>query len=282
MSYSVRYECGGRLGNCVFPYILCILYQKMYGHRYVTEQQANEVVIDDALFLKLFPFSNDGQIQLPHLQANLVFRGYFQHDQYLKYCKSFLEEWIREHPDQEIITGWNERIPAKILIEDALPDVHLSPKTLVIHLRMEDKVADVIEPNSALFVIHPDDYAPVLEKLDYDTILWVMNKPTQAIEFQYLSYLQTKYGGTYKVQRLEEDMSLMRKAPILLCSRSSLSWICSAFAYGPQKVVMPERYETWIHETFMSVQPDTQYFSYRKASRKDLEQLFANLKSTQS
>lgn len=273
MEFCVRYECGGRLGNCVFPYILCILYQKMYGYRYVLDRQPNELVIDDRLFLQVFPKETEGQIALPAIRANLVFNGYFQHDQYLRLCRTLLEEFLKEHPDQPIVTGWNERIPAEILIKDSLPNLHLTPKTLVVHLRMEDKVADIIEPNSALFVIHPDDYAPLLKTIEYDTILWVMNKPKQDIELQYLAYLQKQYGGSYKAQSLEDDMSLMRKAPMLVCSRSSLSWVCSAFAYGPQKVWMPERYETWIHETFTRVQPDTTYFPYRKASRKDLEEV---------
>lgn len=273
MVFTVRYDCGGRLGNCVFPYILCVLYQMLHGYQYTKDAQPNEIHINDAVFLEFIfeEFKKTGR--LPQLQQNLFISGYFQHDCLLKPFLPKIKQFLLTNPKQILHTGWKEEFPSEILIKDYLPIVQLSEKTVVIHLRMEDKVADIIEPNSPLFVIHPDDYEPVLKQIEYDRLIWVMNKPKQEIEFKYLAYLQKKYGGEYKVQTLEEDMSLMRKAPILVCSRSTLSWICSTFAYQEQKVFMPERYETWSHETFQSIQPNTIYFSYRKASKSDLEHI---------
>ena len=274
MYFTVRYECGGRLGNCVFPYALCMLYQIFYGYKYTNAPQPNEIQINDTVFLQYFSKEALLKGELPCPPSNLCISGYFQHDYILKPFLERFQKFILENPKQIIHTGCKEQIPCEILIKDYLPTVHLSPKTVVVHLRMEDKIADVIEPNSALFVIHPDAYENVLKQIEYDTIIWVMNSPKQDIEYKYLAYLQQKYGGQYKEQTLEEDVTLMRKAPTLVCSRSSLSWICSAFAYDDQEVYMPERYETWQHETFHSIHPNTKYYSYQKASRKDLESLF--------
>jgi hypothetical protein len=263
MTFSVRYECGGRLGNCVFPYLLCILYQTEYSHTYTITPQSDEICIDDTLFLTYFWNPSSEQFQLPQISANIVFRRHF---------KQAIVEFLKKHPDQDIHTGCNEHYPSSILLNGKLPDVELDDDTLVVHLRMEDKVTDIIEENSPLFVIHPDDYAKVLASIPHKKILWVMNKPTQEIEHRYLSYLQMKYGGEYATHSLEEDMALMRQATKLVCSRSSLSWISSAFDKD-QYVAMPEKYENWQHETFRKVHPTTSYFSYRKASKKDLEKI---------
>lgn len=273
MPFTVRYECGGRLGNCVFPYVLCILYQHFYGYDYVTEPQPNEVQIDDKAYLQFFS-SKEDNLQLPNISANIVFNGYFQHEAYLKYFKPQLVEFIQYHPLQRMITGWQERVPAEILIKDYLPELSLREDDVVIHLRLEDKLADTIEHNSALFVIHPDDYENVLSSLKYKQIYWVMNKPKDPLEHKYIAYLQKRWGGVFQPRSLEEDMCLMRKAKTLVCSRSTLSWICSSFSEGEQVVYMPEAYETWSHETFHDVHPKTFYYSYRKATKQDLQTLF--------
>lgn len=272
--FSVRYECGGRLGNCVFPYILCVLYQKEYGHIYTTTPQSDEIHIDDKTFLDYFwnP-EQGGDVRLPQISANVVFRGYFQHHVLFRQFGKVIRDFLAEYPNQDIHTGCKEHYSSSILIEDYLPDKILDDSTLVIHLRMEDKVAEVIEQNSALFVIHPDDYEPVIKAIPHSQIIWIMNKPKQDIEFKYLAYLQKKYGGTYKPQNIEEDMTLMRKAKKLICSRSSLSWICSAFSTEQQIVAIPEKYENWSHETFQPLHPQTLLYSYRKASKKDLENI---------
>lgn len=273
MDFTVRYECGGRLGNCVFPYVLCILYQHMYGHRYVNHPQPNELRITDKEYLHYFS-TKGPELVLPNIQANLVFTGYFQHDIYLKYLKQTLIDFVTRNPHQILTTGWKESIPAEILIKDYLPEINLTEEDVVIHLRLEDKLSDTIEENSALFVIHPDDYEGVLSKLKYKQIYWVMNKPKEPLEHKYIAYLQKRWGGVFQVRTLEEDMCLLRKAKNLVCSRSTLSWICSAFSTGEQIVHMPEAYEHWDHETFHDVHPQTFYYSYRKATKQDLLSLF--------
>jgi hypothetical protein len=273
MGFTVRYECGGRLGNCVFPYLLCILYSHMYGHTYVNDRQPNEVMITDKEYLQ--HFSTKGpEVVLPNIQANLVFNGYFQHDVYLKYLKQILVDFIQKHPQQLLITGWKEHIPAEILTKDYLPEIVLTEEDIVIHLRLEDKLTDLIEENSAHFVIHPDDYERILSTLKYNQIYWVMNKPKEDLEHKYIAYLQKRWGGIFQARTLEEDMCLMRKAKTLVCSRSTLSWVCSGFSEGVQVVYMPEAYEHWSHETFHDVHPQTFYYSYRKATKQDLLALF--------
>lgn len=274
MSFTVRYECGGRLGNCVFPYVLCIMYQHFYGYEYVTEPQPNEIQIDDKTYLQFFSTKGSSDILLPNIKANLVFNGYFQHEAYLKGFKPMLLTFIQGNPLQRMITGWQEKIPAEILQKDYLPDISLTEEDVVIHLRLEDKLTEVIQENSAHFVIHPDDYETVLSRLKYRKIYWVMNKPKEPLEHRYIAYLQKRWGGEFKVRSLEEDMCLMRKAKTLICSRSTLSWICSAFSEGDQTVYMPEAYEHWDHETFHDVHPKTFYYSYRKATKQDLQDLF--------
>ena len=276
MSFTIRYECGGRLGNCAFPYALCVLYQILYGYKYVTEKQPNEVCITDDIFIRHSTEENIKNGILINVPSNIVINGYFQHDVVFKYFLYKIYEFITLNPNQVIHTGSNQSFLSNVLIKDVLPSLNVSPTTVVIHLRMEDNIVDKIEKNSPKFIIHPDDYELILKNIKYDKIIWIMNEPKHDIEKKYISYLQKKYGGEYKPQTLEEDMTIMRKAHILVCSRSTLSWISSVFSYNQQKVFMPEKYEDWPHETFKSIHPDTTYYSYRKATKKDLEYVCNN------
>ena len=273
MSFTVRYSCSGRLGNCVYPYTLCVIYQLM-GYTYVDTPQANEIYIDDNTFLRLFNDDNFKFKNIPEFNKNIVFSGYFQHNYILKYYKESVLEFIKQNPNQKIHTCnmGGAFFKSEVLFKDYLPLLELTDEDLVVHLRLEDNITNVVLPNSPKYIISPYDYDKLLSNNTYKNIYWVACTPTHNIEYRYINYLINKWGGIYKEQSIEEDICLMRKAHNIICTRSTLSLISSAYSINKQNVFIPV-YDKWIHESFIKIHDNTKLYDYRKCSLPDLERI---------
>jgi len=274
MGFTVRYSCAGRLGNCVYPYTLCVIYQIM-GYTYVDTPQPNEVYISDDTFLTLF---NDDMFKLkkiPTFESNIVFTGYFQHYYIIKYYKEQILDFIKKNPTQIIHTAsmTGKIFRSEILVKDYLPSLELTNDDIVIHLRLEDNITDIVLPNTPNFIISPYDYDRLLLNNTYKNIYWVACKPTHDIEYRYINYMINKWGGVYKEQSIEEDVCLMRKAHNIICSRSTLSIISSGYSIHKQNVFMPVILENWNHESFTSIHENTELYHYTKCSLSDLKQI---------
>ena len=220
MPLTVRYFCPGRLGNCIYPYTLCVIYQLM-GYIYVDSPQPNEIYIDDDTFLRLFNEDTFKLENVPIFESNIVFSGYFQHYYIIKYYIKRILEFIKENPNQKIHTNKmiGEIFKSEILFKDYLPSLELTKDDIVIHLRLEDYITNIVLENTPQAVISPYDYDRLLLNNTYKNIYWVACKPIHDIEHRYINYLINKWGGTYKEQSVEEDMCLMRKAHNIICSR---------------------------------------------------------------
>lgn len=276
MVFTVRFECCGRLGNAIFPYILCVLYQ-MIGYKYVTDIQGNEFMINDNTFLEFFNdilFKNNTLIIIP---SNIVFSGYFQHDFIIKYQKDAILNFINNNLGQKIPTelGIGRTFENTILINDYLPEVFPNKDDVIVHLRLEDRITDIID--QANYVISPFDYDSILEKNNFKNIYWVMNKPKLDIEKKYLKRMIDKWGGIYKERTIEEDVTLMRKAKNIICSRSTLSWISSAFSFESQNVYLPKCYATWNLESFTKVHDNTIIYDHTRCRLYDLETILEDI-----
>ena len=268
MSFTVRYECPGRLGNSIFPYILCIIYQLM-GYKYVNSKQDDEFNITDDIFLEMFNESMFLNKSLPKINKNILITGYFQHFFMFKYYKEEIITFIKNNPDQDIYTalGSYTTYKSKILIDDYLPNIKLDKNDIIVHIRLGDVVVDYLQETSPLFVISPYDYDKLLATIQYNNIYWIVEKPRNYIEDRYIKYMLNKWGGIYEERTIEEDMCLMRKANTIICSRSTLSWISSMFSIVDQKVFMPVKYENWTHESFTNIHSNTLLYNYTKCNK---------------
>ncbi len=273
--FYITYDCGGRLGNCVFPFFFCILIEMRYGYKYTEEDVPGQLTIGDREFASFFTEQAflHNKIYLP--PANLRLTGYFQYDWIFRHFKKQMIEYLENSPRllSVMAKSLNHRVPSQMLFTDALPEVNPTPDDLVIHIRLDDYLQEKVEENVPFCPFSPDDYDDILKNEKYDTIYWVMKEPTQPLEEKYIQYLLKKWGGIYKPQTLAEDISLMRKAHRLVCSRSTLSWISSYLSPHEQTVYMPLKKVDWFFEQCPGIYPNTRYFDYKKCNIKELEEI---------
>ena len=272
MPFTVRYTCPGRLGNCIYSYTLCVIYQLM-GYTYVDLPQSNEKQIDDETFLRLFNENTFKLGNIPIFESNIVFSGFFQHYYMIKYYKEPILDFIKQNPNQRIHTRnmIGDTFRSEILFKDYLPLLELTKDDIVVHFRLEDYITNNIVENTPEAIISPYDYDRLLLNNTYKNIYWVACKPTHDIEYRYINYMINKWGGIYKEQSIEEDMCLMRKAHNIICSRSTVSLISSAYSINEQNVFIPIKYQNWSHESFTSIHKNTELYNFTRCSLPDLE-----------
>lgn len=272
----ITYDCGGRLGNCMFPFFFCIFIEMKYGYEYTEREIPGAATVTDEPFAKVFTEENVLQGRFYFPPCNLRLWGFFQHDWIFKHYRKELMAYLQSKPRLLSIMAkyTNQTISSDLFLQDALPSINPGPTDIVIHLRLEDYLTDTIQPNSPHYVISPLDYDPILTAKKYDTIYWVMNAPKLPIEHKYIAFLLKKWGGIYTPQTLEQDISLMRKAHTLVCSRSTLSWASSYLTpHTEQTVFLPMKKNDNPHEQCPGIYPKTIRFDHKKCTVKDLEDI---------
>lgn len=267
--YTITYDCGGRLGNSLFPFFLCILFEMKYGYIYTEVDQPNQYTLDDVEFRKYVSEEKflTNTITLP--PCNLRLWGFFQYDWIFKHFRKELMEYVTKIPRYLNIMAKSSNISLRSdqILADALPDINPGPNDLVVHLRLEDSVEERIA-----WIIPPNNYDDVLKTIKYEKLYWVLNEPKLPVEKRFLAYCIKKWGGTHKVQTVLEDMTLMRKAHRLVCSRSSLSWMSSYLSFHEkQEVWIPEDPEHWIHEDCRGIYPNTHEYPIQRINKTALE-----------
>ena len=277
--YTVRYECSGRLGNCVFPYVLCVLFQMFFNRKYVTTPQPDEVYIDDHTFKQIYTEENFKKRMFYVPNANICFRGFFQYDYILTMFRNEVIQFIQHNPQPLLSPNNLREFSNEILVKDYLPEFQPGPNDITIHLRYEDALGPSSYTTPLLLKMH--EYKNVIQRFCSTfnivprTIYWVMNKPTVPLEFTMLKFLLSTIGGVYRPQTIEEDMCLMRKSTNLICSHSTFSWIAAAFHTQEQNCFIPEP-NTFLndyitHERFLSLHDKSVVYTYDRYNGKALD-----------
>ena len=247
--HTIRFNnMGGRLGNSIHSYTLCVILQILFGYTYILKKDEKdtrpEFDFTDDYFEANYSEEKFKNNTIPVINSNICLRGFFQHDYLVRIFKSEICEFVKKHPEQRIHTAWNHCYSNSILIRDFLPNIILKENDVVVHLRLED----ALDKGDMKFVAYPTTYDDVLtsisEKIKIDNIYWIMANPRHAIEKQYLTYLQKKWGGIYKIQSIEEDFSLMKKANYLVSSVSTLSLSAASYGISGQTLYIPICIET--------------------------------------
>jgi hypothetical protein len=245
------------------------------GYIYIDTPQPNEIYIDDNTFLRLFNEDNFKFKNIPEFNENIVFSGYFQHNYILKYYKEQIIEFIKQNPNQTIHTCnmSGDTFKSEILFKDYLPSLELTKDDIVVHFRLEDYITNHVVENTSEAIISPYDYDRLLSNNTYKNIYWVACKPRHYIEYKYINYMINKWGGIYKEQSIEEDMCLMRKSHNIICSRSTVSLISSAYSINEQNVFVPVKFQNWYHESFTPIHKNTEIYFFTRCSLPDLEKI---------
>ena len=145
------------------------------------------------------------------------------------------------------------------------PFIEYNYKT-IIHLRIED----FIDFNLAM---DPRSLDNVLEKCE-QPFLFVHKKEENDNDKIYIEYFKNKYKKSYfYTEDILSCYNLMRHAEVLVCSRSTLSWIASLFNEINVKTYMPKNYGTISHETFQYPNDTTEIYEWKTISKEELSRL---------
>lgn len=277
--YTVRYECGGRLGNCVFPYTLCVIYEMFFGKKYVIEPQPDEFVITDELFKTIYSEESFKNFEFIVPQRNICFKGYFQYDYIFYVFKDKIVNYIKSHTHEILSPSNGIQFYNTVLYHDYMPDFILNDNDIVFHVRLEDALYPDRATTPLLLQIH--HYKSVIENFRKQfqllpgtgKIYWILNKPSMPLEVLHLEFLLSELGGIYEPHSIEEDLCIMRKSKNLICSHSTFSWIAAAFSTSPQNVFIPE-FSTILnypHEKFTYLHEKSVVYPYPRYTSGELE-----------
>jgi hypothetical protein len=263
----------GRLGNAIFRLFAIIIFCTAYNDTNPTILNYNEanyrepIVINDVYFNNFLDvFIKNKQVYMLDTNSVLLFDGYYQHDQIYVSNKQKIVDFIRSRPDLILETDRKEKYLATNIIDFDLP---LSKHhDIVVHLRLEDFI-------DISLVMNPDTIKIILEDLGREfpeeTIAVVVNNPTTELERKYICYL-TKNLAKFKIVSNDviTDFTIMRKAKILVCSCSTLSWAASLLSDTLERVYVPDLKTRSIHETFSKPIANTVNYKFEKCTREEL------------
>lgn len=255
----------GRFGNCIFRFLASRLFIIFYNYSHIDKFPNNYyITIDDIIFNNLCMYVlNTGKFPPTNtLQYDyLWFDGYYQNDYIYNLYKKELIEYIKNNPYEIIETDRAE----KYFVKDILgpkPKVDFEYKT-IIHLRIED----YIELDLAM---DPRCLEPVLKKCE-QPFLFVHKPIGNEYDQKYIDYIKTKYPSShYYSEDIIQCYNLMRHAEILICSKSTASWVAALFNETNLKIYMPKNYGNLVHETFQYPNNKTEIYEWEIITKEGL------------
>jgi len=267
----------GRLGNIIFQYLAKVLFHIVYDSTIINKISSFEndyyIYITDDIFIKWQNEFFNGNTPLFNSDAILCFWGYFQHDAiYLKY-KSQIFEYIRNHPNDIIITDGktDERPDIEHPVEIYNSSVLLThPKGIqkiydtVVHVRLEHFIANGV-------VFHPNALRQLLESIDSPSYCIVVGKISTELELRYIEYLRKYFNIAIESNDVITDYHIMRQAKTLVCSYSTLSWAAAFLSDTVQTVYMPNYKNIAPHQTFRTPIENTIFYENITCSAEELK-----------
>lgn len=163
----------------------------------------------------------------PFFGKNVICDGFFQQSDFYVPIRDQLLEIIKRNNDYWYYNEKKEYIRHFFTCNHSIID--LSEKDVVISLRLDDFIQ---LPCSTSDIIPPTYYTNILSQM-YETsnsppnrLFIVCDKIRHDWEHKYLQYFE-KYGPILLQKDLFHDCALMRDAPILIHSNSTLCWFMS-------------------------------------------------------
>ncbi len=235
MSLKITYEAYGRTGNNLIQFATCKLIQIMFGrHSFVFNKKlADYYILDDKLYQKLIKGDRDTEEIVKN--RNILCQGYFQDDRLLLRFREQLVEEIMKSRDT--IYDNNCRNRSLHSFFQTIPLINPSEKDIVVSLRLEDFFhADASSTN----IIPPQFYLDILSYQKYERLIIVCKRPSSDPkadwEKKYLSkFMHLKPLITHGT--VEQDSALIRVAPRLIHSNSTLCWFNSYLSNKFQRFI---------------------------------------------
>lgn len=222
---------GGRTGNILFAYLTAKLVELKYGHKYVTSDllQPDAFVISESNIEEVLE-NPPSEIY----EKDVHCKGYFQKsDFFIKYRKELLD--ILYNTNDVWVENGNTTH-----VRDFFHSTHkykLRENDIVMNLRLDDFIQ---MPCPTSDIIPPSHYMNILEnyKFGFNQLYIVCDRIRHNWEREYLKFFD-KWNPILIQENILHDCAIMREAPILIHSNSTLCWLMSFFAKNSKTRYIP-------------------------------------------
>lgn len=239
-----------RTGNILFQYIAAKWISLKWGHTYmpVEEVEYTEdtiVRVDDSNYAEI--------IQGPPPEKNIVCRGFFQNDAlYLSHRQALLEAW--SNCDDYWIGVKGRKQSIRDFLQTCQHSIeNLSDKDVVLSLRLDDFIQ---LPCPTSDIVPPEYYVEVLENLPtMDRLFIVCDTIRHDWEHAYLRFFR-KWNPILIQKDLMHDCALLRDAPVLLHSNSTLCWFMSFISGLPRKTRYIPKTNFYSSQSLNAIDPE--------------------------
>lgn len=270
----------GRLGNAIFRYLSTTIFVINYGAKrvYSTNTQNCNYIINDQYYINWKNNLLYNDIKLEVGPGKYLFVGYFQHEDILKKYKNELIEYIKENPNDLLITDGNDNninnylydISSYKVIDILETNKQFNKYDIVFHLRLEDFITYNL-------VMNPNNLIKLLDNHKNEKICFVMNKIKTELEQKYVDFFAKKYNVVIESNDVITDYHIMKNAKILCCSCSTLSWIAAFFSETAETVYFPNyNNPDRIHEQFKKPIDNTILYETNNCTLEELNNILNN------
>lgn len=236
---TIYFLPNGRLGNAIFRYFACSLFCIFYNHDFIASDKYVHNSVGDLDFIKWM----NGNVNYNGI-GDLLFAGFYQHDDIYKKYKDVLLAYMNNHLDHFIlgdhITVCDET--NKFFIRDLLyePLGFSKRYDTVIHIRLDDHFRGGVH-------IAVEHVIRLLDKVCLtENSCIVVQSLTMESEKEYiqtvLDFILSKWGFSICVESNDTltDYYIMKNARVLVCSMSTLSWAAAFLSSRIEKCYFPD------------------------------------------
>ena len=232
----ITYKPEGRLGNNLFQYMTCKLLQHLWGDLTYVDYPSWLSMSLDSIQL----FTDEDFLRLPSLsatdygreQSHVLCSGYFQRSGLFRLHRPLLRSTIPSsndlfvHKISDYQPGHFRRYPVRDLFSETAT---VDPEDLVVSLRLDDFLQ---LPCATSDIVPPSYYAELLAQIPHRRAIVVCDVLRAPWERAYLRQLGLTEPAAVDLVR---DFAVLRAAPRLLHSNSTLCWLASFFGDARQR-----------------------------------------------
>lgn len=208
-----------RSGNYIFQYLTCKLIELIKGHTYVELEKLDMSNIFRVTEDNIDAFIANSDIPT----SNIYVEGFFQKSKHFMNYRKQLLDILYESNDFWYFNG------KPTYIRDFLYSKHqytFQPNDIVMSLRLDDFIQC---PCPTSDILPPQFYLDILESRFVEKLYIVCDTIRHDWERRYLEFFE-KWNPIMIQGDLFSDCAVMREAPVLIHSNSTLSWIMSFFS----------------------------------------------------
>ena len=238
MTYIITYKPNGRLGNNIFQYLTCKLLQKtLKTHQYVDYCTFLSMNVQHTRFTEdMFrDYTNTSELPAALSSTHVLCDGYFQRSKmFVRHRESLVTDIVASediflhklNDSCEVVLGGTNftQYPIRQLFEHT-HTYTFRPDDVVVSLRLDDFIQ---LPCKTSDIIPPQYYLNILNTLTYNNLYIVCDTLRHSWEVAYLRYFA--HLNPIMIQgSIKHDFAVLRSAPRLLHSNSTMSWLASFF-----------------------------------------------------